>query len=208
MAQPAPLALLRESVIYETVSSLKAGGECITMPLGVWRRGDVLEATLYPGSRAHRLAESLECVVAALPADPLDVARILLGEAVEPVLEGGLCCPVYAKPYIIIEAVVGEVRRLEGGFYRIILEPRKSMLHSYPEPFTRLASCLVELLVAYTRIRYWRGCGERLREYQGLGRCLDLLERRSVGEYRRYYSLVKRLVDRLVEPCLRGSASG
>ena len=203
-ARGPPLALLREAVIYETVASIRARGDCIAMPLGVWRVGDRLEAMLYPGSRAHREAGRIECIVVAVPASPLDIARVLFGEARG--RELGLCCPVYTEPYILIEARVDNAERLEGDLYRLILRPLSVRLVSAPEPFTRLASCLVELLVAYTRIRYWRSCDKRLAEYTGISRCMEFLGRRAVGEYRRYYSLVKRRIVELVEPCLGGSA--
>ncbi len=199
------LEALREGVIYEAVASLRLPEGCHPMPLGIERRGGLLYASLYPGSRAYSRADSLECIAAALPADPLDYARVLLGEA-EP-RHHGLCCPLYSSHYIAIEARVEGLEGSEGDVKRLTLRPTRILLGEHPEPFNRLASCMVELLVAYTRIRYWPSCTEKLREYHGIERCLDLLERRAVGDYRRYYSRVKTLIERLVEPCL-GHAPG
>ena len=198
------LALLREAVIYETIASIRTRSGCIAMPLGVRRTGNRLEALLYPGSRAYREAGGIECVVIAVPSSPLDIARVLLGEA--KAMELDLCCPVYTTPYLLIETRVDSVEETEGGLYRITLTPHSIKLVSIPEPFTRLASCLVELLVAYTRIRYWNSCEKRLAEYRSVYRCIEFLERRAVGDYRRYYSLVKSRIAELVEPCLEEPA--
>ncbi len=136
------------------------------------------------------------------PRDLLDIARLLLGEG--RVLDLGYCCPIAADPYIVVNATIASQSVEPDGRIHLVLQPLSIDVLSPPRPFTRLDSCIVEILVAYTRIAYHESCEKKLRELETIERCLDLLHRRARGERLRLVGEVERRIRDEIRACNGG----
>ncbi len=191
------LQLLEEGVVYETITAFSAAG-CHATPLGIVRRGEKLYAWLYPGTRLHANPPRNGCAAISLPADPLDIPRYLLGQQGS---RFNACCPLPSTPYILIEA------RLEGSTScddgRIMLEMKPVHVRRVvePRPYTRLTACLIELLIAYTRLDLNDDCEAKKRRLASIEACNDLLQRRATGEHEKLYKRLLEEIRAKLQPC-------
>ncbi|WP_167827844.1 DUF447 domain-containing protein [Pyrolobus fumarii] len=185
-------------MIYETIASIATLDHgCRFTPLGVVRDGDMLYAWLYPGTTLYN-ATLGGCVVLSVPSDPIDYARVLFGEARTENQE--YCCPTLSNPYLVIEARVESIE-MDGYKKRLTLRPVRAAKVSDPEPFTRLASCLVELLIAYTRVKVFDDCSEKLAHYRSVEPCISFLERRARGEYLTWFKRILASINAHLDAC-------
>ncbi len=120
----------------------------------------------------------------------------------------GYCCPIAAEPYIIVEAVIEEHRVEPDGKILLRLRPTHLTIHEPPKPFSRLDSCIIEVLIAYTRIAFFPDCTSKLNELASIKRCIDLLDRRAEGEHRILYMRVKDRILEALKECRGGYTAG
>jgi len=160
---------------------LRAPFNTVATPLGVRLVGEgLLEATIYPGTRlAHVAPQAYEACI-GFSLEPSSFAKLLLNKDADMVPPRAVSTPCLGNTYLRIEAVIA--RRLRSGDRWVLtLEP----LFAYtagtpPSPYTRALGCMVELLVAYTRVAYWsrqkpRGCREAQKWYTRLLQAADCI---------------------------------
>lgn len=145
---------LKPGVFFEFVAVI-ASDTTMTAPLGLYKPASSPRPIIriFPGTRlSTHASEAYElCMVS-----PYDVAAFY--DALRGVLalhrarSLGIDCP--RAEGVVVEAVVAG-RRREGELVVLELEPVDTYYSGLPRPYTRLYGCTVELLIAWSRLKYW-----------------------------------------------------
>ncbi len=133
-----------------------------------------------------------------MPADPLDIPRYLLGGQ-SPVFNA--CCPLPSEPYILIEARIENLVRCSDGRIMVEMRPLQARKVAEPRPYTRLTACLIEILIAYTRLDLSNDCEAKKKRLAGIEACIDLLQRRATGEHEKLYKRLLEEIRAKLQPC-------
>jgi len=152
----------------------------------VWRVGDLLLAAIYPGTRLSGYAADAYEACIGFTSEPASyIEAVLGGHRLAPPAAISTPCPAWTE--IRIEAVIAARRRRSGERLVLYMQPIEVTVAGKPAPYTRALGCTIELLIAYTRTRFWSkrpaaDCLEATKWYHRLMAALDCIEHTAGGD--------------------------
>jgi hypothetical protein len=154
----------RISFRLENIIDLKAFNESITVlggldihvtPLGIYYNKGLLKAKIYPGTKLHECHERYYEACIAFPFTPEPYYySILSKERLRLRSPKSIHTPCIAYPSIVIESVIA-ARERKGEYIILTFIPVDHYIYGSPLPYRRSLGCSIELLIAFTRIKYW-----------------------------------------------------
>ncbi len=180
-------AIVEEGYVYETVASLRSPAGIVVTPLGVTPRGGRLQARIYPSTRLSAAADNAYEACLSLPYSPHVYAYALLSPSRLSLEEPeAISTPCASPAPARIEAVIE--KRLRGSSYTVLyLSPiHVSIDGAAVRGYTRALGCMIEALIAYTRVRHWsrrltRNCGLAERWHRALLYAAGCVEHSAPG---------------------------
>jgi hypothetical protein len=141
----------------EVVVSLRLDNGLIRItPLGIYRQGNTIIARIFPGTRLYNdaLKAYEACLVA--PSTPILFYDAVLNKEIKLMRPRSISTPCPHSEGLIIEAVVEGREKQKDGKYVIRFMPVYIYSASSTiKPYSRDYGCSIELLIAFTRIKFW-----------------------------------------------------